>query len=321
MEDPIRITDTPTDPAADERLRLQLAVLRVLAYFDVFKHPLRPDEIVRFIHNAPHCEARIKGALKELQLHGSVQQSGAYWGLEEVEQRVVERELAEERARARMPKADRMSRLIARFPYVRAVFISGSMSKGCLAEDGDIDFFVVTAPGRLWVARTLLVLYKKLFLLNSRRDFCVNYFLDTEHLTVEDRNHFTATEVVTLIPMYGNGTTEAFFERNAWAFQLFPGMVVPQSREVLKHPSRLKRFAERTLAGRLGTWLDTWAMQITWHYWKRKFDDLDPKTFDLALRTRTYVSKHHPRNFQARVLDGYERRLTQLGERLGVPLT
>lgn len=320
MEDPIRITDTLTDLPVDDRSCLQVAVLRVLAYFDVFNHPLRSDEVVRFIHDAPHCEERINDALNELRQRGAVQQSGAYWGLEDVQQRVVERELAEQRATARMPKADRMARLVARFPFVRAVFISGSMSKGCLAVDGDIDFFIVTEPGRLWVARTLLVLYKKLFLLNSRRDLCVNYFLDTEHLTVEDRNHFTAIEVVTLLPMYGNGTTEAFFERNAWAFQLFPGTHIPRSREVLRYPSRIKRFAERILAGRLGTWLDTWSMQITWHYWKRKFDHLDPKTFDLALRTRTYVSKHHPRNFQARVLEGYDRRLAQLSERLGMPL-
>ncbi|HRF82533.1 MAG TPA: hypothetical protein PL070_20905, partial [Flavobacteriales bacterium] len=143
MEDPIRITDTLTDLPVDDRSCLQVAVLRVLAYFDVFNHPLRSDEVVRFIHDAPHCEERINDALNELRQRGAVQQSGAYWGLEDVQQRVVERELAEQRATARMPKADRMARLVARFPFVRAVFISGSMSKGCLAVDGDIDFFIV----------------------------------------------------------------------------------------------------------------------------------------------------------------------------------
>src|SRR4029453_17664939 len=85
----------------------------------------------------------------------------------------------EERAASRMNKARRMSRFIGSFPFVRGVMLSGSIDKGVLDEDGDIDYFIITSPGRLWVARTLLILYKKIFLLNSRRDFCVNYFVDT----------------------------------------------------------------------------------------------------------------------------------------------
>ena len=162
--------------------------------------------------------------------------------------------------------------------------------------------------------------FPRSFLLNSRRDFCVNYFLDTEHLTVEDRNRFTATEVVTLIPTYGNGTTEAFFERNAWAFKMFPDAPTPQSHEVAIGNARRKGILERSLGGRLGDRLDSWCMQLTWYRWKRKFDHFDARTFELALRTRTYVSKHHPRNFQKRVLDGFHERIAALEARLGAPL-
>ncbi|MBL7951561.1 MAG: nucleotidyltransferase domain-containing protein [Flavobacteriales bacterium] len=295
--------------------------LRVLAYFDVFSHPLKIDEILRFADDGPQCAELIERALGELSDHGIVQQHASYWGLSDIRTKVDRRIASERRAVARMPKAHGMSRRIARFPFVRAVFISGSMSKGCLAEDGDIDFFVVTTPGRLWVTRTLLVMYKKIFLLNSRRDFCVNYFLDTEHLTVEDRNRFTATEVVTLMPMYGNGTTEAFFERNAWAFGMYPAAPQPKSREVPIGNGRTKGLMERLLGGRIGTVLDQWAMQLTWYYWKRKFSGMDVRSFEIALRTRTYVSKHHPRNFQKLVMDGYEKRMSMLEQRLGVPLS
>jgi hypothetical protein len=305
-----------------EELRtLQSTVLNVLAYFDVFAHPLTVEEIERFAIGTATSQDQIREALKRLATNGLVHQAGQYWGLHEVENNVRERLAAESRARTRMPRAEVMARRIARFPFVRAVFISGSLSKGCLAADGDIDFFVVTTPGRLWVARTLLVLYKKVFLLNSRRDFCVNYFLDTEHLTVEDRNRFTATEVVTLMPMYGNGTTEAFFARNAWAFKMLPGAPTPKSRELGIGPARSKGLMERLLLGRFGDALDHWCMQLTWHYWKRKFSELDPQAFELALRTRTYVSKHHPRNFQARVMDGHGQRLRTLEKRTGVPLS
>lgn len=315
-------TTSPVERGTNQELHeVQGAVLRVLAYFDIFHHPVRVDEIVRFANIGPLCALHITEVLLGMAKGGTVQHHAGYWGLGDMERNVAERLDSEARAQARMPKAAIMSRRIARFPFVRAVFISGSMSKGCLAEDGDIDFFVVTTPGRLWVARTLLVLYKKVFLLNSRRDFCVNYFLDTEHLTVEDRNRFTATEVVTLLPMYGNGTTEAFFERNAWAFGMYPAASTPKSKEVSIGTWRGKSWMERILGGRVGAALDQWAMQLTWYYWKRKFSGMDARSFEIALRTRTYVSKHHPRNFQKRVMDGYAQRMSTLEQSLGVPLS
>ena len=301
-------------------LLAQDTMLRTLAYFDIFNHPLKLDEIRRFGAGNGSDPEELLRALVDLETKGLVHRCGNYWGSKECTKAVQLREEAEQRARGRMPKALIMSRRIARFPFVRAVFLSGSMSKGCLAKDGDIDFFVVTKPGRLWVARTLLILYKKIFLLNSRKDFCVNYFLDTEHLTVEDRNRFTATEVVTLIPTYGNGTSEVFFERNAWAFKMFPGAPIPRSREVAIGKARSKGALERLLGGRWGDRLDGWCMQLTWYRWKWKFDDFDARTFELALRTRTYVSKHHPRNFQKRVLDGFQERISALEARLGAPL-
>lgn len=295
----------------------QQAVLRTLAYFDVFSHPLTAPELLRYSAVQVLDLGTLEIALHELAHEGMVERVGDHWGLRSVSQSVLLREAAEKRAGARMPKALRMSSLIARFPFVRAVFLSGSMSKGCLAEDGDIDYFVITEPGRLWIARTLLILYKKIFLLNSRRDFCVNYFLDTDHLTVEDRNLFTATEVTTLIPTYGKGAVEAFFDRNAWAFAMFPAAAVPVGYEVPIGRALQKDRMEGLLNGTTGQWLDRWCMQLTWYRWKRKFNHLDPRTFELALRTRTYVSKHHPRNFQERVLDAYNERIHTLEKRLG----
>ncbi|MCB9183361.1 MAG: nucleotidyltransferase domain-containing protein [Flavobacteriales bacterium] len=298
----------------------QRAVLRALAYFDIFKHPLTISELHRFAE----CEIErgaVLDALFDLQREGLVQEADGYWALRDARNRVQVRRQSERRAVERMPKAEHMSRLIARFPYVRAVFISGSLSKGCLAPDGDIDFFIVTAPRRLWVTRTLLVLYKKVFLLNSRRDFCVNYFVDTEHLAIEDQNRFTAVELATMLPMYGNGTTEAFFTSNQWAFEMHPGAAPRKSREVAVGNSPRKSRWERRLNGSVGDWLDEWCMKATWRFWNWKFRSMDRRTFEVALRTRTYVSKHHPRNFQQRVLEGLNERIAELEPRFGSSLS
>ncbi|MBL8010844.1 MAG: hypothetical protein JNJ64_09570 [Flavobacteriales bacterium] len=317
--DPIAAPSDGADPA--RRADAQGSLLRTLAYFDVFRHPLTSDEVLAFSCARRPARSEVEDLLHELHRQQVIANVGAYWGLRITEADVRARHEDAQRAEARMPKARRMARRIARTPFVRAVFVSGSLSKGRLATDGDIDFFIITAPGRLWLARTLLIAYKKLFLFNSRRDFCINYFLDTEHLAVEDRNRFTATEVITLMGLHGNGTRDAFFRANQWAFELLPAARVPHVPEVDAGGQGRKVFWERALGGAFGEMLDNWSMALTWRYWRWKFNDMDPRTFDLALRTRTYVSKHHPRNFQRRVLDAYHERLRDLELRTGRSLS
>ena len=314
------LMDSTTTVNTEECMRVRAGLLRTLAYFDVFNHPLDLSEVMRYADMPLSDEEVVIKLLQELTAQDIIEHHEGYWTFRDAVARVQRRELSAKRAHTRFPQAERMARRIASFPFVRAVFISGSLSKGCMAPDGDIDYFIITRPGRLWVARTLLILYKKLFLLNSRRDLCVNYFVDTEHLTVTDHDRYTALEVVTLIPLYGNGTTEAFFERNAWAFAQYPAAHLPHSREVQVQLPRLKGLLERLLNGRGGELLDAWAMQLTWRFWRWKFDHLDPKTFDQALRTRSHISKHHPRDFRHLVLDGFELRMRGLEKKLGIPL-
>jgi hypothetical protein len=115
-----------------------------------------------------------------------------------------------------------MSKRIMSFPFVESVNISGALSKNFIDDDGDIDFFIITAPNKLWIARTLLIAYKKIVLFNSKKYFCVNYFISTNHLEIDEQNKFTATELVTLIPVYGEKAYTNFVTKNKWVETIFP---------------------------------------------------------------------------------------------------
>lgn len=296
------------------------AVVRTLLYFDIFKHPLRKEELVAFSHLRADESADLNAALDQLLQAGLIVEANGHFALSEAGERTARRARHTQRAEERMVKARRNSALIGNFPFVRAVMLSGSISKGVLDEGGDIDYFIITAPRRLWVARTLLVLYKKLFLFNSRKDFCVNYFIDTDHLAIEDRNLFTATEVVTLLPTYGAQLCRDFFRANHWAFERFPNM--PMERP-MPHEAKVpgsKSRSEQLLRSSLGELLDDAFMRLTYMRWRRKFGGLDERTFELALRTRKYVSKHHPQGFQQRVLDALSERIAHFETQHGLSL-
>jgi len=191
------------------------------------------------------------------------------------------------------------------------MFLSGSLSKNFMEVDGDIDYFVVTSPGRLWLSRTLLVLYKKLFLFNSHKYFCVNYFVDTEHLEIEEKNLFTATELATLIPACGPETYVPFMDQNSWVANYFPNFPKHEisSISAVKNGT-LKRVFEKLLNNPIGTLLDRLCMRLTVGYWKRKFTSFEKDRFDIALKSRPYVSKHHPNNYQQKVLSAFEERFS-----------
>src|SRR5690606_39126981 len=103
------------------------------------------------------------------------------------------------------------------FPFVAFVGISGSLSKGFAAADGDFDFFIITSANRLWICRTLLHLFKKLsFLAGAQHRFCMNYFIDISHAAIEERNRYTAIELSSLIPVCGLKVYQHFLSQNKW---------------------------------------------------------------------------------------------------------
>ena len=299
----------PTEAATDR------AVLHTLAYFEVFAYPLDAEEVLRFSAFAENL-TEVKAALKNLVETGVAFQFGQFFQSKNDPSWVPRRLEQNQRAEQFLPIAQRMGRFIGSFPFIRGVCVSGSLSKHCMKADSDIDFFMITQPGRLWLARTLLILFKKIFLFNSHKYFCVNYFLDTEHLEIEEKNRFTATETVTLLPIYGGEWYEAFCRENGWARTQFAHFPVRPITDVPSHRrSFFKRTVEWLLSGRLGAWLDEQAMQITLGFWRRKFKHLDAERFDIALKSRQYVSKHHPLHFQGRVLDAYETRTREMEAR------
>lgn len=308
----------PPPIIAEPQIKLseqQNQAIRTLSYFDVFQYPLTAEEICRFSKSNINSDD-----LNELVTLKIIKNVGDdFYGLEGAEIDIRIRLRGNDKARNLEKKAIRKANFIGQFPFVRSVCISGSMSKGYMGDDADLDFFIITQPGRLWVARTLLIFYKKVFLLNSRKFFCINYLVDTQHLEIEEKNRFTATEIITLINVYGSEQFQDFVTSNRWAFDSFPNSS-PNRLPGANHSGLLKRSMERMLKGKMGSKLDAYFMKLTFKRWERKFGNMHQPDFELAFKTRTYVSKHHPDNFQRKVLERSNSRLNEISEKFNLGL-
>lgn len=276
-------------------------IIRTLLYFNIFKHPLTKNEIERFC-NYHFAFDELNGALNFLVDNKLIYFSENYFLLEKNHHIIQRRKLGNKRAGTAMPIAKKYSKLIASFPFVRGVFISGSLSKGVMQKDSDLDYFIVTSLNRLWLCRTLLILYKKIFLLNSHKYFCLNYFITEKNLAIPDKNLFTAIELLTLIPMYNAALLDEFLVENKWAFQFFPNAVLNHRPVKERKDTLLKKTLEKLFSGKNGNSIDTACMKITNYFWKNKYKNNPHLDFENSIRSNKDVSKYHPNFFQEKTL-------------------
>ncbi len=193
-----------------------------------------------------------------------------------------------------------------KFPFVRGVGISGSLSKKYADQGTDIDFFIITGSNHLWIARTLLHLFKKLtYLVGKQHGYCMNYFIDELALPIAERNVFTATEVVTLIPVCGDKAMADFFAENDWVLDFLPEQVTEKECVVSSvQDPWYKTMLERVFQNRLGNWLDDQFMKITAIRWKRKEyrHQKNMKGDPVGLRISKHCARPNPEHLQRKLL-------------------
>lgn len=286
-----------------------ISIIKLLLYYDVFDHPLTREEIILNCDLAGESTAK-PGILEEMAANGLIYRLDGYYSVRNDFSLVEKRKNGNKQAAISLPKAIKMAKFISAFPFIRSVSLSGSISKNYMDEKTDVDYFIIVSPNRLWLARTMLILYKKIFLLNSHKYFCLNYLIDTEHLKIEQKNIFTATELFTLIPVTGKSYIYQFVETNSWVkqyFQRYPirdiGSVEPD------HESFMKLTLEWILNICFGNELDILAMKLTIKFWEWKYKNDAKNLFAKSFRLKRYVAKYHPQNFQELIMDLYEKKV------------
>lgn len=289
-------------------------ILATLAYFDLFNYPLTSAEIYLFLKNR-YDQNEYEDTVKCLVGSRSVFQFDRFYSLKNDATLIARRRAGNKKASELIKIAGKVSDMLIKFPYVRGIAISGSLSKNFADENSDIDLFIITAPNRLWIARTLMHAFKKLtYLVNKQDYFCMNYYIDEQQLEIVEKTIYTAIEVVTLIPLQGDIQFERFYSANAWTRDYLPNKIMRvSSAKSIKKPL-LKRFIEFMFNNPLGNTIDDLLMQITANRWHKKTEQrkLNAKGKVLALDVNKHYAKPDPRNFQNKLLRQYENKISML---------
>src|SRR5438132_1054360 len=249
------------------RAALERAIVQAVAYADVFDYPLTADEIHRYLIGVPASRGMVRGVLGNGR-PAVLARSGRYFTLEGRESAVDTRRARAAVAAGYWRRAVRYGHTMGNLPFVRMVAVTGALAMDNIA-DGDIDYLIITEPGRLWVCRALIVGLVRMAALRGT-ELCPNYFLSEQALVLNERNLFTAHEVAQMVPLTGMPTYQRLRALNRRTDAYLPNAGGPPRRITPVEP-RQRRIVEYALRSRLCAPLERWEMH-------RKIRKLDQRS-------------------------------------------
>lgn len=239
------------------------AILRTLAYSDLFDYPLTVEEVWRYQAGTEFTLPEIADALaSDLLLEHHISTDGRFYCLRGREVVLATRTA---RAKASLPvwrRARAYGRIVSRLPFVRMVAVTGALAMNNLGDDlPDIDFLVVTEAGRVWICRRFIVGLVRLARV-AGDDLCPNYILADSRLELDQRDLFTAHELAQMVPLAGPRVYREMLARNSWARDYLP-VAFREPLDLLERSKRrlIGRAVERILRARpLNNW-EAWEMR------------------------------------------------------------
>ena len=209
--------------------KIQTAILRTLAYADVFTYPLTLKELHQFLISQKTDSQSLKKTLKTLK---KISSKGDYFFLKNKEKNIYLRGKRKKWSQRKWLLARKVANWLRLIPWIKMVAVTGNLAMDNAEQDDDIDLLIITAKKRLWLTR-LLTNFLVEIVANRRRPgdqkvkdkICLNMFLDENHLKlpVKEQNLFTAHEVCQLKPLWTkNQLYQKFIQESLWCQNFLP---------------------------------------------------------------------------------------------------
>ncbi len=308
---------------------LSQQIIITLAYSDVFDYPLSPNEIYLAINYSTTTEDIIKELLylsneKFIFEYSYIidNKQITWFSLQNDENIFVKRKIRNHNAKIFLERAKKISQTIGKMPFVRSVMISGSLSKNCIDDNSDIDYFIITAPQRVWIVHSLLVFYRKFFLKN-KKELCCNYTIDTLSLQMKHHSRYVATEITTILPTFGQEIYQEFVKNNDWVKTFFPHFIMKENENKVSDlklsfwANFLKKSIEKILNNVFGRYLNLFLMRRVEKRW-RKFHKDSSLFVEEIIALTPNIAKGHGIRYHESIMRAFEEKIRQFGEKNNV---
>lgn len=193
---------------------LEKQILATISYYSIFDYPLTSIEVFSYLIKSKESgddkyslgdvlEALEKSEMLKAKLDVRF---GFYFlkGREEIVARRLERKKIADR---KWKKAKKIFWLMQITPFLKGIFISGSLALGNSRKDSDIDLIIVAKKGRIWTVRTFVTILTSLLFAkrhgNVTKDMiCLNHYVTDGSLKIPFESLYNAQSYIHLVNLY-----------------------------------------------------------------------------------------------------------------------
>ena len=293
---------------------LDTAILKTIIYGDVFNFPMTTQEIHHFlIHDEPIDYATIANQLDSSpNLEKHLCHNGLYYALKQRSELFALRAEREQMMGKLSKQMIDYGRILSYFPFVEFVGITGALAmRNPSASIEDLDYIVITRPGRVWLSRAIIIILVHL-MRHRNIEICPNYVLASDQLIQSRQDLYIAHEITQILPLSNLKLYERLRDQNQWVATHLPNALAPFYQIGGGKNSglglTLKRGIELILSGSLGNGLEQWE-------YRRKAQRFEQKAQapTASAEIDTGHVKGHFNDYGHRVLAQYQAKLDELG--------
>ncbi len=271
--------------------QLHAAILRTIAYFDVFDFPLKFDEIWRWLYREGGATwtaeaGQVRQAVDHLVTIGKLQSTEDWLTLPGRGELVNIRRQRIADNEKKWKKIAGAARFLEVVPYVKMVAVVNTLAINNARPESDIDVLVVTEPGRIWIAR--LMVTGLIDMLGIRRHgthitnrVCLSFYVTSDAMDLSrfangaDDHHF-AFWTTQAVPVLDLDTYKKFVEANrAWTSRLpnawswiWDNRLISKNRLL----RGIKNFYGRLFGTAAGQYLEAWARDFQMQRMEKNVD-------------------------------------------------
>ncbi len=294
--------------------KVEKAILKTLAFFEIFSRPLTLEELWDFLYQTQASRLQILIGLKKLKEKRKItQQDNHYFlaGSKIYKDFLKNREICKKR----WQKVIWIVKILKFIPFVKNISVINSLSFGSSNEDSDIDILIVTKKNRLWTTRALIIAVLEILGQNKNKwyqanKFCLGFAFDEERLALSKfrlkNDIYLSYWLASLKPVLDKKVYNIFIEKNSWIYKELPNW---KPKDPILKESKPNSFWEKILSGSLGEKIEKKLAQLQIkHIWS------DPKSWHKggSVIADNHMLKLHPYDRRSFFQEKWQKRIAKI---------